>query len=182
VSVPDVFSGSLADPAVAGAVAAGGVGVVLAILAHLRLFRLRRSYSLLQGDAQHSSFIVAVARHTAEMERLRREVATLRAGVRDGRVAVDESLRRVALMRYDASGVTSGMLSWSLALLDEEGDGVVLTSLVSVGETRTYAKSVVAGRSDEGLSREEQRVVRAALGARTASPAVSPAPAAAPAT
>lgn len=149
--------------AAAGVAALAGLAFLLALLAHVRLRRLRRAYSVLQGDAEHSSFIVAVARQTAEMERLRKEVGQLRAELAELRAAVDESLRRVAVLRYDAFGDMGGMLSWSLALLDEQGDGVVLTSIAGRTEARTYAKSLTGGRAEHGMSPEEERVVQAAM-------------------
>jgi hypothetical protein len=149
--------------ALAGVAGLAGLAFLLASLANLRLRRLRRACSVLQGDAEHSSFIVAVARHTAEMERLRRDVGRMRAELGDIRAAIDESLRRVAVLRYDAFGDMGGMLSWSIALLDEQGDGVVITSIAGRSETRTYAKSLTAGRAEHGMSPEEERVVRAAM-------------------
>jgi hypothetical protein len=143
--------------------AVAGLACLLALLAHVRLRRMRRAYSVLQGDAEHSSFIVAVARHTAEMERLRKEVTRLREDVADCKAAADDSLRRVALLRYDAFGDMGGMLSWSLALLDEQGDGVVLTSIAARSEARTYVKSLIGGRAEHGMSPEEERVVQAAM-------------------
>jgi hypothetical protein len=86
---------------------------------------------------------------------LRQEVAALSAEAR-------EALRHLAVVRYDAFGDMGGHLSWSLALLDEGGDGVVLTSIHGRSEARTYAKNIVAWRSDQQLSPEEEEAVAAA--------------------
>ncbi|WP_139979840.1 DUF4446 family protein [Nocardioides litoris] len=83
---------------------------------------------------------------------LRREVAALRAEAGDG-------LRHVAVVRYDAFGDSGGQLSWSLALLDDRGDGVVLSSIHGRSEARTYAKNVAAWTSDQQLSPEETEAV-----------------------
>ena len=52
-----------------------------------------------------------------------------------------------------------GRLSFSAALLDDAGDGVVLTSINGRSETRTYAKSVARGGSEHALSPEEQEAI-----------------------
>ncbi len=83
---------------------------------------------------------------------LRREVAALRA---EGRGA----LRHLAVVRYDAFGDMGGHLSWSLALLDDAGTGVVLTSIHGRSEARTYAKPVTAWTSEQQLSPEETEAV-----------------------
>lgn len=91
---------------------------------------------------------------------LRREVAALRAE------AVG-ALRHLAVVRYDAFDEMGGRLSWSLALLDDSGDGVVLTSIRGRSEARTYAKSVAAWSSDQELSPEESEAVAHARMARS---------------
>jgi hypothetical protein len=56
----------------------------------------------------------------------------------------------------------AGQLSFSLALLNAKGDGIVLSSINGRAETRTYAKPVVAGRADQPLSPEEAQAVQSA--------------------
>ncbi len=72
------------------------------------------------------------------------------------------AVRDVAVLHYDALEEMSGARSFSLALLNSEGDGVVVTSINGRTESRTYAKPVVGGDSDILLSPEEHRVVRSA--------------------
>lgn len=79
------------------------------------------------------------------------------AGTADGR-----ALRDLAVMHYDALKEMSGQLSFSLALLNAAGDGIVLTSINGRTETRTYAKVVEAGDPVQPLSPEEKQVLRAA--------------------
>jgi hypothetical protein len=56
----------------------------------------------------------------------------------------------------------SGQLSFSVALLNALGDGVVLSSINGRTETRTYAKIVRSGAGTQALSPEEEHAVRAA--------------------
>jgi hypothetical protein len=73
-----------------------------------------------------------------------------------------KALRDVAIVRYDALNEMSGQLSFSLALLNAVGDGVVLSSINGRAETRTYAKPVIAGRGELELSPEEAQAVQSA--------------------
>ena len=90
---------------------------------------------------------------------LRQEVAALRAEAAG-------AIRHLGLVRYDAfaSGGPSvgGRLSWSLALLDDSGDGVVLTAIHGRSEARSYAKSIAGWSCDQALSPEEQEAVGSA--------------------
>jgi hypothetical protein len=70
-----------------------------------------------------------------------------------------ESLQHLAVVRYDAFGDTGGKLSWSMALLDDKGDGVVLTSINSRADARTYAKEIRGFASEAKLSPEEEEAI-----------------------
>jgi hypothetical protein len=87
-----------------------------------------------------------------DVDGLRREVAALQ-----GETA--RALRHLAVVRYDAFGDVGGHLSWSLALVDDAGDGVVLTSIHGRSEARTYAKSLAGWSCEQPLSPEEDEAV-----------------------
>jgi uncharacterized protein DUF4446 len=88
----------------------------------------------------------------ADLGRLRDEVATLRLELAD-------ALRHLAVVRYDAFGEMGGHLSWSMALLDDHGDGVVLTSINGRNDSRSYAKNVREFTGDAKLSPEETEAI-----------------------
>jgi hypothetical protein len=73
------------------------------------------------------------------------------------------AVQRVGLVRYDAFEDMGGRLSFSCALLDEHGSGVVVTSINGRQDTRVYAKPVAAGSSDHNLSEEEEQAIREAV-------------------
>jgi len=72
------------------------------------------------------------------------------------------ALRDLAIVRYDTLSEMSGQLSFSVALLNALGDGVVLCSINGRSETRTHAKVVRSGAGAQPLSPEEEHAVRAA--------------------
>jgi hypothetical protein len=72
------------------------------------------------------------------------------------------AVRDMAIIRYDALEEMSGQLSFSVALLNAIGDGVVMTSINGRSETRTYAKVIVGGHGTQELSPEEEQAVRSA--------------------
>ena len=66
------------------------------------------------------------------------------------------------LVRYDAFADVGGRLSWSLALLDDGGNGVVLTAIHGRSEARSYAKSLAGWTCEQPLSPEEEDAVGSA--------------------
>ncbi len=92
-----------------------------------------------------------------DVQGLREEVAALRLDSGD-------ALRHLAMVRYDAFGDMGGKLSWSLALLDDHANGVVVTSIHGRSDGRTYAKSINGGHCDQPLSPEESDAIGHARG------------------
>jgi hypothetical protein len=79
-----------------------------------------------------------------------------------GGTSDDQALRDLAIVHYDALKEMSGHRSFSLALLNASGDGVVISSINGRTETRTYAKAVRDGHAVDSLSPEEYQALRAA--------------------
>ncbi|MCD6020410.1 MAG: hypothetical protein K0R20_120 [Actinomycetia bacterium] len=106
--------------------------------------------------------------HGEQMQRLERAIRALHGTGKKQQAEIEGSVRNVALLRYDAFEDVGGRLSFSCALLDDHGDGVVLTSINGRQETRVYAKQVTRGTSSHNLSLEEEEAIRRAMGGRQA--------------
>ncbi len=77
---------------------------------------------------------------------------------------LQKAIQRVSLIRYNPYQDTGGDQSFSIALLDQKGDGVVLTSLHSRSGTRVFAKQVLMGKEEKTqFSEEERKVIEEAL-------------------
>ena len=103
-----------------------------------------------------------------QIQRLERAIRALHGTDKKQQTQIEGSVRNVALLRYDAFEDVGGRLSFSCALLDDQGSGVVLTSINGRQETRVYAKPVAQGTSSHNLSLEEEEAIRRALDGRQA--------------
>lgn len=170
------------------------VAVVAAYCALRTLARLRRDTHLLargtRGPNGQRSLIEVTTRNAELTAQLSDEVGQLRAhvdGVQAKIAGLVESghkeamsavanraeaesgaLRRFALVRYDAFSEMSGRISFSLALLNDAGDGVAISAITGRTDTRVYAKPIAAGRGEQELSPEERQAVASALEDRKA--------------
>lgn len=73
------------------------------------------------------------------------------------------AVQGVGVVRFDAFDDVGGRLSFSVALLDAEGSGVVLSSINGRQEGRCYAKAVDRGSSNFDLSEEERQAIKRAM-------------------
>lgn len=141
------------------AAAASGLSLLLAAILGVKLQRLRKAHDVLTGGDGDLTFVDAVRTQQAETKGLRADLARMRDDLAAARADLSDALRHVAVVRYDAFGDMGGRLSFSAALLDDAGDGLVLTSINGRTETRSYAKGVKGGASDHSLSPEEQQAI-----------------------
>jgi hypothetical protein len=98
-----------------------------------------------------------------KVQRLEQAVRVLNATDKRQQGEIDTAVRHVALLRYDAFEDVGGQLSFSCALLDDRGSGVVVTSINGRQETRVYAKPIQQTDSTFNLSTEEREAIRRAM-------------------
>jgi hypothetical protein len=152
------------------AIAAGAVAIV-ALLACVALAvgmrRLRRTQRLVLGEQGQRDVVAHAAAMQDAFGALREYVEDVASRL-DGRLAGAElalrgAIAHRALVRYDAYNELSGRQSMSIALLDEEQSGIVLSCIHHRDQARVYAKQVHSGRGELELSPEEAEAVRLAL-------------------
>jgi hypothetical protein len=141
----------------------GAVGIVIGVVALAKLARLHRSYALLEVAEGRDSFLDVLARTRGEFAELSDEVKGLDYSVGQLTRGLSIALRHVAVVRYDALDNMGGRYSFSAALVDDFGDGLIITSIHGRSETRSYLKSIVGGVSEIDLSPEENEAVTIAL-------------------
>lgn len=107
----------------------------------------------LQGVLE--SHLGRVVEVSAAVDRLTGRTGALEASGR-------KAFQRIGLVRFNPFEDTGSNQSFALALLDADGDGVIVSSLHARGGTRIYAKAVAAGRPEATLSDEESEALRLA--------------------
>jgi Protein of unknown function (DUF4446) len=160
----------LTDPAGVAALSAGGLALIsllLSLVLALRMRRLRAAQQVVLGGSGREDLVTHAAGLQEAFMQLNDRVEEVAERL-DARVALaeerlDGAITYRALVRYDAYGELSGHQSASLALLDAERNGVVLSSIAHRDTARLYCKQVVDGRGEHLLSPEEDEAIRRAL-------------------
>jgi hypothetical protein len=161
------------------ALAAGGVGLIaliwVAVLAG-KLRRLRANQKAVMGPGGDRDLIEQATGLEAAFVQLRDWVEETARGI-DRRMStaedrIDGSIAYTSLVRYDAYGEMSGRQSTTLALLDSQRTGVVVSSILHRDQARMYVKQLHRGEPELELSPEELEAVEAAMSrSRSGAPA-----------
>ena len=128
------------------------VALIFAIRNHIRLNHLFKGSkaSSLEGLLQD------IVRHIGSLDSLSKEHS-------EKIVVISEKIRRqghgVKIMRFNPFADVGGTQSFAVAIVNEEGDGVVFSSLYSRERMSVFAKPVSGGKSDVELTKEEATVI-----------------------
>lgn len=129
----------------------------------LKLKQIFRLLNRLMPEGSERPFDQLLESLLVKQEENRTLLASLENRVEQIHWLLQGCLQRVGLVRFDAFEDIAGQQSFSVALLDNEGNGVVITSLFGRTESRCYAKPVIKGSSSHRLSDEEQAAIRQAM-------------------
>jgi Protein of unknown function (DUF4446) len=153
---------------IAIAAAAAAIAALLGCVAlSVSVRRLRRAQRVVLGALGERDLVSHAAAMQEAFEALQAYVEDTATRL-DGRLAgVEAALRgrlaHRALVRYDAYNELSGHQSMSIALLDDERSGIVLSCIHHRDQARVYGKQVRGGHGELELSPEEAEAVRLAL-------------------
>jgi hypothetical protein len=157
----DVSSATAAWIAI-GAAALACVALLVALWILVRVGKVRAAQDVLLGGGKSDLVDFAVSLQ-ARIDDLHRAVDEVAAGLVRVDRRVDESVRNVSIVRYDAYEDTGGHQSASLAVLDSQRTGVVLSAIQGRDYARIYMKELDRGRPSVALSPEEAEAVERAM-------------------
>jgi Protein of unknown function (DUF4446) len=125
--------------------------------------RLRSRLRRILSDNGSTGLDEVLAGQATRIEQLATRVDALTALQRELETSTGRSLQKVGVVRFNPFQDSGGDQSFAIALLDQRGSGVVVSSLHGRAETRIFAKQVINGRSTHSLSDEEQQAIREAV-------------------
>ncbi len=136
-----------------------GIVWVLDLQAGLRQLQ-RRHEKLFAGEGEEDANVaVALEKLAARLTKTTERTERLVARTEQIDATLAHAVQGVGLVRFRAFQDTGGDQSFSLALADGEGNGVVISALYGRGATRIYAKPVQSWLSPKALSEEEEQAL-----------------------
>lgn len=152
------------DTLTIGMVAVCAVCLFLSICSFYYTFKTKKRYekiALKLGNGEDITHILKEYTESVEELRNKDDQIIEYFKVLDHQLAT--SIRKVGLYRFDSYNNTRNKLSFALALLDKDGNGVILNSIYGVDDSNVYAKPIIKGKSKYNLSFEEEEAIKIAL-------------------
>lgn len=140
------------------------LSIILLILNHLKLTKIKNEYSefmkkLGNGKNIDENLKVYMDR-VQKVEDLNKEIIQYCESLDK---TVDTCIQKIGIVRYNAFKDVGSNLSFTLALLDNNNNGVVLNGIYSRDNSNIYAKPIKDGKSEYILSDEEKEAIEKAI-------------------
>lgn len=135
----------------------------ICIMQSLRVSRMRKSINRLMTGAGGANLEEGMHRLLDQVDEVKKMHSDQQFIINRLSQRIASQCGNVAIIRYNAFGDVGSDLSFSLAIVDEAQNGVVITSIFGREESRVYAKPLEAGQSPYHLSEEEQAAIKKAM-------------------
>lgn len=138
------------------------LGLLIMLIVLVRQTRLLRRYRVLLKGKTGQDLEELILRQQTAVEAIRQGHIDLAQRLDRVESEARNHVQRVGVIRFNAFPDTGSDLSFAVALLDANDDGVVVSSLYGRHESRVYAKPIKHGQSSYVLTEEEQQALAAA--------------------
>lgn len=130
----------------------------------VRLGKVKKQYKRIMKGNQKQDFEQVLFQYADDVKSVMEQQKEILHSIKQIEKEMEQKLGPIGVVRFNAFGNTGSDLSYSVALLDSQNNGVILSSIFGREESRTYAKPIVNGTSSYLLTDEEKQALQAAKG------------------
>lgn len=139
------------------------VSIILLIVTLCKLKKLRRRVDALTRGKNAESMESRILEFFERIENLESHEQGIEENIQKIKENLKITYQKTGMVKYDAFREMSGALSYSIALLDQENSGVLVTSMYSREGCYSYAKEIIHGECKLNLSEEETEALKQAM-------------------
>ncbi|QZY55073.1 DUF4446 family protein [Crassaminicella profunda] len=133
--------------------------LVIICIQGARLSKLKKKYETLSNNREGKNIEEIIQEYYQKIDNLDIRMNQMDALVERIQEKLLYSIQKVGLVQYNAFDDVGGSLSFSIALLDEQNNGFILTSIYSRSNSVIYGKTIKSGKSAHTLSAEEMQAL-----------------------
>ncbi|SEP40441.1 DUF4446 family protein [Propionispora vibrioides] len=138
------------------------LALIVFININIKLSRMNRRYRKLMQGVEGANLEKLLLTHIEEVRDAVKRVDSLSASCRNLEGITRNCVQKVGIVRFNAFEDTGSDLSFAIALLDAQNNGVVISNIFGRNESRTYAKPIANCQSQYFLTEEEKAALEQA--------------------
>lgn len=136
------------------------VGIIVFFVVIVRLNRLTKQYKALMKGEDGRNLEQLLLNNVKTLDQALLKLEILDDRLKSVEQASVRSIQNVGIVRFNAFKEMGGDLSYAIALLDQKGNGIAISSIYGRDDARTYAKPIKGGKSTYQLSEEEELAIQ----------------------
>ena len=137
--------------------------IIIVIITYKSLNKVERRYRKLMRGASTKNLEDIVISYLDKIDEVKKQNEIMKRMYEQINGKLMTCVQKTSMIRYKAFDDMGSDLSFSIALLDANSNGVILTSIYGRNESTTYAKPIDKGISRYELSNEENKVLEQAI-------------------
>lgn len=139
------------------------LSLIIFISINIKLAKMNKAYSTMMKGMEGVNVEKMLLSHIDEVKQALQKVDNLSVKCEKMDNDSKKHIQKFGVVRFNAFEDMGSDLSFAIALLDYQNDGVVISSIYSRSESHTYAKPIVAGISSYFLTQEEKQALNQAI-------------------
>ncbi|MBP2626780.1 MAG: hypothetical protein H6Q68_1491 [Firmicutes bacterium] len=139
------------------------LALIIFISINIKLAKMNKRYSKMMKGMDGGNIEQLLLGHIEEVKQTVRKVDSLSNDCQRLESISKECIQKVGVIRFNAFEDMGSDLSFAIALLDHQNNGVVISSIYSRNESHTYAKPIISGNSSYFLTEEEKQALAQAI-------------------
>ena len=137
--------------------------LILVVVLFRSLSKVESKYRKVTRGVNNKNLEEIVVEYLNKVEESKKISEDIKSLYGDMDSRIKECIQKVSVIRYKAFEDVGSDLSFSVAMLDENNDGILLTGIFGRNESTTYAKPIEKGISRYDLSEEEEEALNNAI-------------------
>ena len=138
------------------------MALIVFININIKLAKMTKRYRRLMTGMDGSNIERLLMGHIDEVRDVVKQVNELSQQCQDNQIVLNKCLQKVGVVRFSAFEGVGSDLSYAIALLDENNNGFVLSSIFTRDNSRTYVKPIEKLESSYALTTEERQAIEIA--------------------
>ena len=139
------------------------LALIIFISINIKLGKMNKRYAKMMKGMEGTNIEQLLLAHIEEVKQTVRKVDSLSNDCQRLEKISKECIQKVGIIRFNAFEDMGSDLSFAIALLNNQNNGVIVSSIYSRSESHTYAKPIVSGTSSYFLSEEEKEALAQAI-------------------
>lgn len=139
------------------------LSIIIVLINSIRTKKIINRYNKLMHGVDNKNLESTLNFHMDNVEKILADVKDIKLHYNQISSQIENCIQKVEVIRYNAFDDVGSNQSYSIALLDNKNNGVVLTGLFGRNASTTYAKPIIDGTSKYPLTDEEREVIKKAV-------------------